>query len=400
MTTTSLGVWWWDGTHVADIEGDGADIRLSYTPEALDTWPANTPLLSCSLPVRSGSQQAGPFFRGVLPEGQHLAAVAAAAGLAVTETTGLLARYGRDVAGALVIAPEFPGTRPGRLIAYSDATLADEVSGLSETPLAVHDDSELSIAGLQDKLLLVATDDGWSRPAEGAPSTHILKLDDRRHSGLVAAEAACLRLAGSLGLTDGDVEEASVGGIDCIIVSRFDRRVAGDGTVERIHQEDLCQATGREPTAKYERAGGPTLREAAELLDAYARDALSELDRLVAHVTFAVLVGNADVHGKNAALLHHDDHVELAPLYDQVPTVMWPNLRRHPAMSIGSRVADIDDVRIEDIVAEARHWSHQPDRARGVATAVAAQALDAADQVGHDQVRSLVRANAERLLGQ
>lgn len=400
MSTTRLGVWWWDGTHVADIEGDGADILLRYTPEVLGAWPANTPLLSCSLPVRSGSQRAGPFFRGVLPEGQHLAAVAATAGLAVTDTIGLLARYGRDVAGALVVAPEFPGHRPGRLVPYSDETLADEIAGLSETPLAVHEDSELSIAGLQDKLLLVATGEGWSRPADGAPSTHILKLDDLRHPGLVAAEAACLRLAVAIGLTDVRVEETIVGGIECLVVSRFDRAVNECGAVERIHQEDLCQATGREPTAKYERTGGPTLREVAELLDAYAADPLAELDRLVAHVTFTVLVGNADAHGKNVALLHRGDQVGIAPVYDQVPTVLWPNLRREPAMSIGARVAGIADVRSDDIVAEARHWSHHPDRARAVVTTLAEQALAAADETGHERVRDLVRTNAARLLGE
>lgn len=398
MTKATLGIWWWDGTPVASIEGDGSAVRLTYTPETFDRWPANTPLLSCSLPVRSGTTSAGPFLRGLLPEGQHLAAVAATAGLAATDTTGLLARFGRDVAGALVIASEFPGPRPGELVPYSSEGLDDEVAGLTDTALAVHDDSELSIAGLQDKLLLVETDEGWNRPVRGAPSTHILKIDDRRHVGLVAAEAACLRVAAAIDLTDIDIEETTVGGIECIVVSRFDRRRASDGRVERVHQEDLSQATGREPTAKYERSGGPTLRDAAALLDAHSADPTAALDRLVAQVTFAVLVGNADAHGKNLAFLHLGDSVELAPLYDQVPTVLWPNLRREPALSIGPRVTGIDDIGLDDIIAEARLWSHSPTRARAVATATAARARDAAAEAGHDAVRDLVRRNADRIL--
>lgn len=176
-------------------------------------------------------------------------------------------------------------------------------------------------------------------------------------------------------------------------------RLTTDGTVERAHQEDLCQATGREPTAKYERTGGPTLREAAELLDAHARDPLAELDRLVAHVTFAVIVGNANAQGKNTALLHHGADVELAPLYDQVPTVLWPNLRRDPAMSIGSRVTGINEVRADDIASEARHWAHDPERAHQVVTTLAQRALDVADLADHEQVAELVTANAARLLG-
>jgi serine/threonine-protein kinase HipA len=168
---------------------------------------------------------------------------------------------------------------------------------------------------------------------------------------------------------------------------------------ERVHQEDLCQATRREPTAKYERTGGPTLRDVAGLLDAHAADPLRELDRLVAHVTFAILVGNADAHGKNVALLHRGGHVELAPLYDQVPTDLWPNLRRDAAMSIGARVATIDEIRTEDIVAEARLWAHDAGRARDLVTATAEQALAVADVTGHEGVRDLVRSNAGRLLG-
>ncbi|MCB1004236.1 MAG: HipA domain-containing protein, partial [Acidimicrobiales bacterium] len=123
------------------------------------------------------------------------------------------------------------------------------------------------------------------------------------------------------------------------------------------------------------------------------------LDRLVAQVTFAVLVGNADAHGKNLAFLHDEDRVELAPLYDQVPTVLWPNLRREPALSIGPRVTGIDDIRLDDIVAEARLWSHSPARARAVVTATAERARDVAADAGNDAVRDLVRRNADRILG-
>jgi hypothetical protein len=51
-----------------------------------------------------------------------------------------------------------------------------------------------------------------------------------------------------------------------------------------------------------------------------------------------VLIGNADAPGKNIALLHPTaEHVELALLYDTVPTALWPKLRRKAAMSIGGR---------------------------------------------------------------
>lgn len=56
------------------------------------------------------------------------------------------------------------------------------------------------------------------------------------------------------------------------------------------------------------------------------------MSRLLGAATFTVLIGNADAHGKNVALLHPSpDRVALAPLYDMVPTVFWPTLRKRAA---------------------------------------------------------------------
>lgn len=381
-----LGVWL-DGLHVADLEQRRwPEIRCRYTDAAREAAPLNSPLLSCSLPLGTRSADALAFCKGLLPEGEALQMLAADAGVAVNATFELLGRYGRDVAGALVIAAEEPTERRWGIEAYGDEALATAVTEVDEYPLGAHDDSELSLAGLQDKLLLVALEDGgWGRPLGGRPSTHILKVDDPRHPGLVAAEALCLDLARAVGLTTIESELVRIGETQCLVVSRFDR-ISTEGEVRRIHQEDLCQATGIDPEgghrgrAKYERAGGPSLRQAASLLDTYAAYPAAQLDRLVAAVTFTVSIGNADAHGKNLALLHPDPStVALAPLYDTVPTVLWPNLRTDAAMAIGGQVA-LPDVSLEDIVREARLWPHPADRARAVATATAtALATAAAD---------------------
>jgi serine/threonine-protein kinase HipA len=55
--------------------------------------------------------QAGLFFRGVLPEGDHLRFLAAEANVASYDTFGLLARFGKDIAGAIVVAAEEPPER-------------------------------------------------------------------------------------------------------------------------------------------------------------------------------------------------------------------------------------------------------------------------------------------------
>ena len=403
-----LGVWL-DGQHVADLEQDRwPKIRCRYTQKALLAWPANTPLISCSLPLQEDSQDALAFCKGLLPEGQALQTMAADAGIAVNETLGLLARYGRDVAGALVISEEAPEPRRFDVEPYSPDGLATAVTELEDHPLGVHDDSELSLAGLQDKLLLVRlSDEQWGRPIRGRPSTHILKIGKLGFDGLIGAEADALRLAHAVGLTSIEIQVEEIGGIDCLIVSRFDRRSSGGG-VERIHQEDLCQAVGIDPDhakgrAKYESNGGPRLLDMARLLDAYAADPQADLRRLVQVVAFTVVINNADAHGKNLALLHPDaESVTLAPLYDTVPTALWPKLRKESAMMIGGRVV-LAETTLDDIVREATGWDYPETEAREVATAtIEALAAAADDGTIHAESRTaeFVRTRAEQRPGQ
>ncbi len=399
-----LGVWL-HGTRVAELATPGSgDVTLRYSDAALERWPNNTPLLSCSLPLGPRRQKAGIYFKGMLPEGQHLQALAARAKVTTIDIFGLLSRYGRDVAGAAVIAADDPGERPGHVVAYTADSLAEEVAGLEDHPLAVYDDSELSIAGLQNKLLLVADGASWGRPVGGRPSTHILKVEDRRCPGLVGMEGACLRLARAVGLTTVEVSLETFAGLPCIIVSRFDRSVEGDGAVTRVHQEDACQALGRDPEAnqgkgKYEAAGGPTLAEIATVLDRWGADPLAELGRLVAAVTFNVAIGNADAHGKNISLLHTaPGTVTLAPLYDTVPTVMWPKLPGRAAMTINSKTT-LAAVTLDDIVAEASRWNLAAARARSAATGTAEALLGALDPVGApDDLAATIRGRASALL--
>lgn len=171
-----------DGLRVAHIEARRwNDLRCRYTQDAFDRWQQNTPLLSCSLPLAPGPLEATAFCRGLVAEGRALDAMASRAGLATNDTFGLLTRYGRDVAGAISLVPA--GEEPQRSAStepYDDQQLTQAVANLDDNPLGIEDDSELSLAGLQSKLLLVKAGLGWARPVGGAASTHILKVDDPR----------------------------------------------------------------------------------------------------------------------------------------------------------------------------------------------------------------------------
>lgn len=117
---------------------------------------------------------------------------------------------------------------------------------------------------------------------------------------------------------------------------------AAQGGVVRLHQEDFCQALGIAPEHKYQSEGGPSLRRCFELLDVCIRPALERLE-LLRRVFFNYLIGNADAHGKNFALLHGADGIRLAPAYDLVCTTVYRDHTDRMAMKIGggSRFAKI-----------------------------------------------------------
>lgn len=401
MSRPRLAIWL-HGARIADVESRGfADLRLRHTNTALLRWLINTPLISCSLRVSRLWQPASAYLRGLLPEGRHLAVAAQAANVATSDTYGLLLRYGRDVAGALVITRHDEEPDEGRwgIEPYTAETLGIAVGAMDDGGEIVYPDSELSIAGLQNKLLLVETDTGWARPTGGRPSTHILKIDDSLRPGLIDAEYHALLVAGEIGLSSSDPMLFEVAGRHCLIVRRFDRSTV-DGVVRRVHQEDVCQALGVNYEAhngrgKYEATGGPSFRAVAGLLQSDADDADHEMVALAKLMTFTAVVGNADGHGKNVAFLHGaDGRIRLAPAYDTVPTMLWSKLGTRPGMYIGG-VADLVRVDRDALIREATGWKMNKQTA--ITTIDQTLELLRAVTVDHDELAELIATNLDRI---
>lgn len=78
-----------------------------------------------------------------------------------------------------------------------------------------------------------------------------------------------------------------------------------------------------------------------------ARPAADRL-RFLRMLIFHYLVGNADAHGKNYALLYRGNVADLAPLYDVVCTAAYPRLAKKLAMAIGGRLVP-DTIQLQ-------HW--------------------------------------------
>ena len=206
----------------------------------------------------------------------------------------------------------------------------------------------LSLAGAQDKLAVCVEGDAIGLAKGGRPTTHILKPLIQALDGTVENELFCLRLAARLKLPVPAVEMRHGGTIPFLLVERYDRALHKDGTITRLHQEDFCQALSVPPELKYEEEGGPGSERSLDLIDrATARPAADRLNFIRALI-FHYLVGNADAHGKNYALLYHGKVPDLAPLYDIVCTAAYPRLAKKLAMAIGERA-------VPDTI-QLKHW--------------------------------------------
>jgi len=361
-----LAVWLY-GDRVAVIEQVRGRPRLTYTDEALSRYDLGTPLLSLSLPVANLSYPQGvvrAFLDGLLPEGSFRQSIARDAGVRPDDTYGLIGALGRDCAGAIVIQPAEDPPPPSAATTtaerLSPAELDELVENLRSAPLGAGGRVRVSLAGVQEKLVLTRMPDGsWGRPVDGTPSTHILKPEIAAYPQTVENEAFCMRIAKHLGLDVAAVETTEIAGRKLIVIERYDRIVSADGSVERIHQEDLCQATGTPPDTKYEEDGGPSLHRVADVLQAVA--ASGSLEKLLQASTLNVLLGNGDAHAKNLSLLHHGSGaLTMTPLYDLMNTLHYGD--DHLAMSIDT-VQRTDRVTAERVANEAVRWGLSRERA-------------------------------------
>jgi serine/threonine-protein kinase HipA len=171
------------------------------------------------------------------------------------------------------------------------------------------------------------------------------KPAQEQYPDLVENELFCLRVARSARLRAASAEILEVGGIECLLVERWDRTIDDDGRIARLHQEDFCQALGLLPAAKYETEGGPSVAAMVGLLRGLGAPTLArDLNELVRAVALNFLLGNSDAHGKNYAVLYEPLGIgRLAPLYDIVSTSVYPDLSQSLAMTIGG-IDDPDEV--------------------------------------------------------
>ena len=331
-------------------QDNGGQMIFQYAESWLER-PGASPL-SQSLPLRKegfSRNECRGYFGGILPEDSKREIIARNLGISARNDYAMLEQIGGECAGAVTFVPtgEPLPESDYRYRTLSSEELAAVLRELPKRPLLAGEEGiRLSLAGAQDKVAVRVDGGQISLPLGGAPSTHILKPGGDRFEGVVANEALCMKLAAAIWIPTAKVEARTVEGMEYLLVERYDRiyrAVPGQEPVlERLHQEDFCQALGIVSEMKYQKEGGPSLKQCFALLREVSSTPVIDLSRLIDEVIFNYLVGNNDAHGKNFSLLYRgigtdNMQVSLSPLYDSLSTVYYPEVSRTMAMKLGGQ---------------------------------------------------------------
>lgn len=332
---------------------------FAYAPDWLG-WRHALPV-SLSLPLSDETYRGArvnAVFENLLPDSKPIRErVAERVGADGTDAFSMLEKIGRDCVGALQFLRE--DEDPGDAAAIEGEALSPRavgalLAGLERAPLGLNADGDfrISVAGAQEKTALLFHEGRWIKPHGTTPTTHIIKpqighvptpggMVDLTDS--VENEHYCLRLMAAFGLPVAHSEVRRFGGIQALVVERFDRRWARDGRLLRLPQEDFCQALGVAPTRKYQNEGGPGAVAIAGVLRGSDRP-IDDIARLFKAQLLFWLIGATDGHAKNFSIfLKPGGGFELTPLYDVLtlqPSVDSRELRLAQfklAMAVGAR---------------------------------------------------------------
>jgi len=274
------------------------------------------------------------FFANLIPEyGALRDLIENNLGVSSGDDLALLEAVGRDLPGAVEIirvdGDDLSVQEDLKISTYIDDDediLKNKRSGL-----------RFSLAGVQMKFSVLRDPERITLPASNQDGEWIVKLGSTRFPFTVENEYAIMQWAMSAGF---DVPECYLHnaktvsdslrkytdfGDSVFVIRRYDRQAG-----RRLHQEDFAQVTNLRPELKYdhikyEQCGGLI----KQLL---GNDAYYEFIR---RLTFVIASGNADAHLKNWSFLYlNNQQASLAPMYDQVCTIAWPELNSELALKL------------------------------------------------------------------
>ncbi len=266
---------------------------------------ATTRLLRDSTHLRGG-RGIPAWFENLLPEGALRSHIEAGQGR--MHDFDMLRRLGCDLPGAVVVTDE-----SGRHAGHD----RESTRGL-----------RFSLAGVQPKLSMIRTADGFEMLDAGIGGDTVVKLPNAKIPSLPEVEYSSMLLAASVGVDTAYVELVSLDRLQgipdefmnhsgaALAIERFDRTPSGD----RIHIEDFNQILGVATDRKYAAANDETVLKLAGLFGG-GEDCFLQACRRAA---VNILVGNTDAHLKNFSLWYPEpSRGRLSPAYDIVAGAVY-----------------------------------------------------------------------------
>ena len=284
--------------------------------DSFDLSPALT--RSQPLHVDGGSDRPVQwYFDNLLPEEEQRVTLAKESNINGEDAFGLLQYLGAESAGSLVLLPPGSARPPRGLKPLSDSELSMRIQNLSRASLSSGAPKRMSVAGAQNKLLVVYRDGALFEPTGSEPSTHILKPDHTHpdYPSSVINEYAAMRLAGAMKLSVPRVHRRYVPE-PVYIIQRFDRYTDEARVTRRRHIIDACQLLNKSRAYKYR---GATLQSLEAIIFACRNRASTRLT-VYQWLLFNVLIANNDNHLKNLSFMGGREGIELSPAYDLVST--------------------------------------------------------------------------------
>ncbi|MDE0044801.1 MAG: type II toxin-antitoxin system HipA family toxin [bacterium] len=319
--------------------------------------------LSLSMPIVAAEHEHAriePWLWGLLPDNQFvLARWGQRFHVSPRNVFALLGAVGEDCPGAIQLV------RPNRV---DDVMRGDgeQIDWLTEGDVAERlrilrndqaawrmprDTGQFSLAGAQPKTALIFDGERWGVPYGSVPTTHILKPPLDGLDGHTANEHLCLALARALGLPAARSKVRRFEDESAIIVERYDRQ-RRDGSIRRLHQEDMCQVLGLPPTRKYQNEGGPGCAELSEAIRTHSGVPGDDAWTFACAIMLNWIIGGTDAHAKNfSMLIGASGRARLAPLYDMASTLPYgfDPMKLKMATKIGGKY------RLEEVLS--RHWA-------------------------------------------
>lgn len=301
-----------------------------------DSWLslAGSMPLSLSLPMTEKNHKGDNvynYFDNLLPDSSEIRhRIQSRFGAKTDRPFDLLSHIGIDCVGAIQLMSQETDFDIKKIESnvVTEGEIAERLRNYKTLPLGMSSTQHfrISIAGAHEKTAFLWRDNDWHIPVGATPTTHIFKLPvgNIEHQGIdlsdsVENEWLCSKIIAAFGLPVAETRIERFEDTKALIVTRFDRRKTNDGAwIQRLPQEDMCQANACAPALKYESDGGPGVATIMQTLMS-AINPEADRQKFIKSLFIFWLLAAIDGHAKNFSLfLKNRGQFELTPLYDVI----------------------------------------------------------------------------------